>query len=107
MSEERRERLIEDVTVGIVEETGAEPTRFVYSAGLPSFWRADSLFFAYCYDRAFESLWDACFDETRRRWRSDLLYPLLFVCTHSIELWLKTAVAAFRPERDYSARTTR
>ena len=98
MSEERRNQLIGETTAAIVEETGAEPTRFVYSSGPPSFFHADLLYFAYCYDRAFESLWDACFDETRRRWHSDLLYPLLFVCRQSIELWLKTTVAAFSPD---------
>ena len=98
MSEERRDELVQEVTAAIVEETGAEPTRFVYSSGAPSVLHADLVYFAYCYDRAFESLWDGCFDETLRRRHSDLLYPLLFVCRQSIELWLKTASAGFSPD---------
>lgn len=99
MSEERRRQLIEEVTASIVEETGGpEPTRFVYSSGPPSLLHADFIYFAYCYDRAFESLWDACRDETLRRGHSNLLYPLLFVCRQSIELWLKAALSAFSPD---------
>ena len=59
---------------------------------------ADLVYFAYCYERAFESLWDACFDETLRRRHSNLLYPLLFVFRQSIELWLKTALARLPPD---------
>lgn len=47
-------------------------------------------FFAYSYSRAFDTLWDAA----RARPSAALDYPLLFVCRHSIELWLKSALSS-------------
>lgn len=47
-------------------------------------------YFAYSYTRAFELLWDhvvAGRSET-------VCYPMLAICRHSIELWLKVAISA-------------
>ena len=97
MSNKRRERLIDEVTTAIVEETGITTTRFLTSAKQPAFEHAKWHYFAYAYDRAFGILWDTAFAETKLCGRSPLLSPLLFLCRQSIELWLKAALDAFDP----------
>ena len=95
MSKMRRDQLIAEVAESIMEETGAPlPTKFVYSSGEQLPYTDEWCHFAYCYDSAFEELWDKCYEETRLYRKSNLLYPLLFIFRQSIELWLKAAFSA-------------
>ena len=94
MSQTRRDELWEDAFAELEQLASGlrpkVPSAPVKSAGddvsLDRSWH----FFAYSYSRAFDSLWDAAYSRP-----SEVLnYPLLFICWHSIELWLKTALSS-------------
>ena len=89
MSEGRREEIEEEV----LAELGPRPRgrrAFVESAGGEVGWDRSWDFFAYSYCKAFEILWDAAY----ARQSGVFNYPLLLVCRHSIELWLKVAISS-------------
>lgn len=94
MSDGRREELEEEALAELAQlELGLHPKgrrAFVDSARDEVGWDRSWNFFAYSYCRAFEILWDAAYAR-----QSDVFnYPLLFVCRHSIELWLKVAISS-------------
>ena len=94
MSQERREELEEEALAELSQfEIGLDPRgrrAFIESAGDEVIWDRSWYFFAYSYCGAFEILWDAAYAR-----QSDAVnYPLLLVCRHSIELWLKVAISS-------------
>ena len=94
MSETRRDELTEEAFADLqrlaLGPRPRDPRAPVKSAGDCVLWDRSWDFFAYSYCRAFDVLWDAEYS----RWSGVLNYPLLFVCRHSIELWLKTALSS-------------
>ena len=95
MSEMRRNQLIAGMATSFAVQTRSTPlTQFVYSSVERRAYDGEWSHFAYSYDRAFECLWDKCYEETKLHRESNLTFPLLFICRQSVELWLKTALAA-------------
>lgn len=95
MSKMRRNELITEMAKSFEVVTGSTPlTQFVYSSVERQPYDGEWSHFAYSYDRAFKCLWDKCYEETRLHREGNLIFPLLFICRQSVELWLKTALAA-------------
>ena len=111
MSEARRAELrdeafaelLEYPTLGLRSWVPRAPVKSSEVGAAWSSWR----FFAYSYCRAFGLLWDAGYSSIPRIPNPNpnyysggsLNYPLLFVCRHSIELWLKAALSSV-PQMD-------
>ena len=93
MSEERRDELVEEALAELEQrELGIPILAGTFVESVDGDPRGDRSwhFFAYSYSRSFEVLWDAAY----ARPSGVFDYPLLFVCRHSIELWLKLALSA-------------
>ncbi|MCY4394824.1 MAG: hypothetical protein OXC10_06795 [Rhodospirillaceae bacterium] len=98
MSESRRYELKDEAFAELDPPVSGLRSRVrraaVNSAGDDVSWDRSWNFFAYSYSRAFDPLWDAAYSRP-----SEVLnYPLLFVCRHSIELWLKAAQSSVTRE---------
>ena len=94
MSESRRYELEDEAFTELDHPVSGMSSRVrrppVKCAGDKVSWDRSWNFFAYSYSRAFDPLWDAAYSRP-----SEVLnYPLLFVCRHSIELWLKAALSS-------------
>ena len=94
MSEKRRQELSEEALERIEWEElgfGSFGGRALVDGEEANFAFGDRslYFFALSYSRAFEALWDEVWSG-----QEELEYPMLFVWRHSMELWLKVAVAA-------------
>ena len=93
MSERRRDELREEALAELEQRELGFPIlagAFVESVDGASQTDRSWHFFAYSYSSSFKVLWDAAY--ARRSGVFD--YPLLFICRHSIELWLKLALSA-------------
>ena len=98
MSHQRRTELSEEVLAEVNRLALDSPhalNRRPFVSDDDQKWNRSWRFFAYSYSAAFESLWDVAY---ARRRGGVLDHPILFLCRHSVELWLKAALESVRQQ---------